>query len=432
MSRKSKITMLRDRLELLSGCPGDILNILDPSEEDIFAISEAERGDVDATRSISARLWELSKSESDAPEALFYFLTKGLELGDAVCAELAVRSVVKFNYRFELLETALAILGSNAEMLLGDVITMAKIKAIIYRADLGTAPEGSHNELLSLDPQMAEYLGAYLDAKAGADDAKSRYNTDMLKRAISLVDMDEWRDLWLIEAYEYSMHHLGGDLLEFADEMLRAIEARAKYPRRDLHILAFKRCLAELGVKYTIEECEYLEKLCRFYCGEAHLDTKEERDALIREAVYTSGKRERALCRMRSAVGAEMLHERNRYSLTMTLSNHQKRASRHQWESVISIRTNENSPPRFTPIPIVDRRAEIERNGVSLEKEKKLSQLFCKGELQLTDRTHPLELDLIIDISYVSATKCNTCEIRINRYKRLGDFIVMQVTVSVY
>lgn len=431
MSRKSKLTILRDRLELVSACPGDILNILDPSEEDLLTIGEAERGDADAIRAISVKLSELSEAESDAPEALFYFLTKGTELGDALCAELTVRAVVKFNYRFELLNTAFSILGGDAEARLGDIMTEARMKEMIYRADLGGAPAGSHSELTSLDADTSQYLGAYLDAKNGID-RKSGYNTDMLKRAISLIDMDEWRDLWLIEAYEYAMREADGELLVFADDMIRAIEARAKYPRRDLHILALKRYLTDHGLSYTIEECEYLERLCRFDCGEVNLDNKDERDALIREAVYTSGKRERALCRMRSAVGTEMLHERNRYSLTMTLTNHQKRASRHQWEGVISVRTDEASLPRFTPIPIVDRRAEIERNGVSLEKEKKLSQIFCKGELQLAERTHPLEVDLIIDISYVSATKCNTCDIRINRHKRLGDFIVMQVTVSVY
>jgi hypothetical protein len=116
----------------------------------------------------------------------------------------------------------------------------------------------------------------------------------------------------------------------------------------------------------------------------------------------------------------------------MTLTGHKKRAARHQWDCTISLCTEDDTPPIFKPIPIVERRAEISRNGITFDKEKKAAQVLCAGEVQLKDKISPIELDLIVDISYVSTTKCTHAMIRVERVKRQGKRLVMLADISLY
>ena len=96
------------------------------------------------------------------------------------------------------------------------------------------------------------------------------------------------------------------------------------------------------------------------------------------------------------------------------------------------MKTGDDIPPIMQGIPIVERRAEISRNGVRREKEKKAAQILCRGEIRINERFSPFELDLIIDISHVSTTKCTHLDIKIERYKRRGEYLIMQTDISLY
>ena len=100
--------------------------------------------------------------------------------------------------------------------------------------------------------------------------------------------------------------------------------------------------------------------------------------------------------------------------------------------SQFPIKTDEDVPPTFVPVPIVDCLAKISRNGITLEKEKKAAQVLCAGEIRIGDKVSPFELDLILDISYVSATKCTHCAFKVERYKRQGEYLIIQTDISLY
>ena len=131
MSRKAKQTVFRDRLELTSKCPGDILYKFDPSEEDFVAIAEAEHGDIYAIRSLAQKLYGVYCDEGEMNNALFYYVKNGLDAGDAVCAEIAVRCIERFNEHFEYLDAALGLIGDKRAEEIADVVRLARLKRII-------------------------------------------------------------------------------------------------------------------------------------------------------------------------------------------------------------------------------------------------------------------------------------------------------------
>ena len=439
MSRKAKQTVFRDRLELTSKCPGDILYKFDPSEEDFVAIAEAEHGDIYAIRSLAQKLYGVYCDEGEMNNALFYYVKNGLDAGDAVCAEIAVRCIERFNEHFEYLDAALGLIGDKRAEEIADVVRLARLKRIIVN---GMAIELSDSydvdeKLIRLylaikeaDTESAKKLAHELGVPSLVDGGEADGENIRLSEALLKFDVDEWRDFWVRAIYEHAMRY--GNLIACANDIATAISARADYPRRCLHLLAVKKYLVDNGVEELREEYEKLRALCRFGGAQLDLAGDEALSEIIKEAVYTSAKEMRELKRRRALLGAEIVHERNRYALATTLSNHQKRAAKHQWESLISIKCDSDVPPIFKSVPIVECRAEIKRNGVTLDKEKKSSQVLCAGEILIGDKAYPLELDFITDISHVSATKCTHCSIKIERYKRVESHLVMQVDISIF
>ena len=57
---------------------------------------------------------------------------------------------------------------------------------------------------------------------------------------------------------------------------------------------------------------------------------------------------------------------------------------------------------------------------------------MCQGDIKVNDKVCPLEIDLIVDISYVSSTKCEHCEIKIKDTHREGEYLVMRCSVALY
>ena len=453
MSRKARLTVFRDKLEAVSDCPSTIFNNFEPSDSDFELIARAEGGDVAAIEAISERLYAIYGTEIEENDALLYFLILGLEKKSPLCAMLLIELIDKYNTHFRDLDAATTLIeGTEAEEKLAEVVSRARLKAVIAAPSLKCdfiAPDNSPYE---------GYLELYIAGKAHAcgreyDAEKARETASRLKLgglldlalfggkgedigecdekaikgAMHAFDMYEWSDFWLCAAYEYVAACRGGDLTPYAVDMLSAVSRRPDYPKKELHELALKKYVAECGHGYTKEEIEALERRCRFN----GLPTEEDVNSLIKEAIYVESAPRK--CGVHSvSYDAEIQHERNRYTLTMTLTDHKKRASRHQWEAVVAIKTDEDVPPTFEPVPIVDCLAKISRNGITLEKEKKAAQVLCAGEIRIGEKVSPFELDLILDISYVSATKCTHCAFKVERYKRQGEYLIIQTDISLY
>ena len=445
MSRKARLAVFRDRLELISECPHDILNNFEPSEEDFALILAAENGDVNALRVLSRRLYDVYGEDPELNGALFRFLKLGIAEGDEACAALTVRCIAKYGEGLDLLDEALDLLDFRTYDGLGAVIRQAKLKKIVAFADKAPNAQDSLDELSMLDFEYADHVRLYLLAKSGADVSGLSSSLKMpltfggtevndgeseaLIHALGILDVDEWRDFWLRAIYEYANKFCEGELAAFGDAMISATMARAEYPRRSLHLYALKRYLSLRGIRYSEEECSELARECSFLGTEPN---DVELDELIREGVYTDSREMRILARERDIIGTQIVHERNRYTLTISLTNHQKRAFRHQWDSIISIETDADIPPVINTLDIRERRAEISRNGITLPKEKKAAQILCSGEIHIGERAYPFEADMILDISYVSTTKCTHCTVKPERFKRVGKFIVMQSIITVY
>ena len=464
MSRKAKLTIYRDRLEAISMCPSTIFNNFEPSDDDFDTVRRAEAGDLAAIEAISSLLFNIYSTASEPNSALIYFLSMGLANGSAECAAKMIRVIDRFNTEFSRLSEAIEIVaGTDSAALLSDVIADARLKGIIAAAK---SPECDFKELSArvdlADTELKCAILLYLAASAlrytgecdreavqilaeslglsslaslqilGGDGVAKETDTERelahLKRILNAIDMREWRDLWLAVLYEYARLYLDSDLSKIADTMLAVINSRPEYRDKSLHVLAVKRYMLNRGIGSSDEECEALDKLCRF----RGLYLSEPYDDLIHDAIYSGGSDGVTHLPDGSSHVSELYHERNRYNLTMTLTGHKKRAARHQWDCIISLRTDEDVAPIFREIPITERRAEISRNGITYGKEKKAAQVICQGEIQLGERLSPIELDLIVDISYVSTTKCTHAMIRVERVKREGEYLVMLGDVSLY
>ena len=470
MSRKSKLTLWKERLEQISDCPGEIFNLIEPDDELFLKIENAERGEISSIKELATSLYETYKNEEELNAALLYYARRGLELGDRDCAVIALRCISRFNTHFELLDDVLALVddGQN-DGHIDRLITKSRVKRIIASA----TPDADYEMLTGTLSEMYDEYSAYariylashrlkdtgyydsdkVDTMASALDVprvitlpvflgdkeytgkaisvNSVKEHSAMKYALGLIDMDEWRDFWLRAIYEYSEKYLGGNLLPFADEMIAAIDERADYPRKKLHKLALRKYSFDLTGSGK-GAYNSLDTECRFDGLVFDISDDEMRDEVIKEAVYTDSAKERSEHLAAARLGKVIIHAKNRYSLSATMTNHIKRGSKHLWAVTLSMLTNQDTPPVLGPAKITERRHEVSRGGITLESDKKLSQVICAGEILIGEKPHPFEVDLVLDISYVSTTKCEWFDVKVKEYGRVGDYLVMQAMISIW
>ena len=137
-------------------------------------------------------------------------------------------------------------------------------------------------------------------------------------------------------------------------------------------------------------------------------------------------------CATENPQGEYIRHVKNRYTLDCTLKNHAKRSNRHMWEITLLIKSDGDALPVFQNIKINERRNAVIRAGEISKQEKKRSQIICDGELILNERVSPFVLDLILDIAYVSTTKCENVNIKIRKTERSGEYTVLNCQLYVY
>ena len=486
MARKSKELLLREGLRAISDCPFDILRFA--CEDDVFSLlPKCEQGDAAARLALCRAI--ISECGGERVDALEYLLHGGLDRGCKECLSLALRYIctarvtpVALAKRCIALsdDAGMDVLGAIARVAVAEksisdrevgllsspdfaavplyllpredgrireLAAMAAVPSILslptFSDKAGTSPDADHFRDVrgadtDTDPADNKDTGNTPDADhsrdvRGADtdtdptDNKDTGNTPdanpdglahFLRHAGELHD-PEWRDFWLRCGYEYALGYEGG-IRDFATLALPIITTRTYAERHPIHLLA------AAAISGTVDDSalESMRRSCEF----AGFDTEKlDTGAALREAAYLDSPREIALANERERRGGMIIHTRNRYSLTHNLSGHAKRARLHLWQTPITVMGERM--PTFTEAKIEQVSCTPERNGITLERDAALCQVLCHGEIIFADSRHPFVIDLILDMAFVSATKCHSLEIRPREFVALDGMITMDCQV---
>ncbi len=459
MARKSKELLLREGLRAISDCPFDILRFA--CEDDVFSLlPKCEQGDAAARLALCRAI--ISECGGERVDALEYLLHGGLDRGCKECLSLALRYICTARVTpVALAKRCIALSGEAGTDVLGAIARVAVAEKAISDREVGllSSPDfaavplyllpredGRIRELAAMAavpsilalPMFSEKAGTSPDADHSRDvrnadtdtdpaDNKGTSNTPdanpdglahYLRHAGELHD-PEWRDFWLRCGYEYALGYEGG-IRDFATLALPIIATRTYAERHPIHLLA------AAAISGTVDDSalESMRRSCEF----AGFDTEKlDTGAALREAAYLDSPREIALANERERRGGMIIHTRNRYSLTHSLSGHAKRARLHLWQTPITVMGERM--PTFTEAKIEQVSCTPERNGITLERDAAVCQVLCHGEIIFADSRHPFVIDLILDMAFVSATKCHSLEIRPREFVALDGMITMDCQV---
>ena len=419
MARKSRLTLWQEHLAEVSRCPKEIFDKIEPNEDTFDTVEMAESGDAQAIRKIVDKLYKAYAGEEELNPALEYFIRLGLEIKDELCARAAIKCFLACDEPIDIVGEAIEILGDSA------LTYSARVKKIIIDFVQDGKGDEAIKALAAMEGDLADYARIFISGQGAVSNSDG--GIEAMARALGLIMLDEWRDFWLKAVYEYSREHLGGELSAIIEKMIAAVKDRCPYPRKKMHLLALTRYAYEVG-KASADEYEAIKEECRFDGHEIGTDTQE----LIKEAVYASSREERLTAKNAARLGAVMRHVKNRYVIDAQLGEHTKRATKHIWKLTLSIESETQKVPSFGILHIDERRYAPMRCGQELEIQRKLSQVICSGEVTVNDRICPIEADLILDITYVSTTKCGSCEIIVKNTSREGKHLVMDCIVMIY
>lgn len=468
MARKSKLTVLRERLEAISKCPYDVFHKIEATDLFFERLQKAENGDASSISELSQMVFNTYKDAACDNHAMLYFLGMGIEASDIKSAENLVFCAAKRCRGFELLDRALSMLA-KAGYAQKDLIEEAIIKKALFEAE--EHPK-KLTEILNILPEKQEpYLELYLIGKAQASGIdhdlahirelclktgvarlytlpifggkdqmppskeEARAECDTILKILTAIEMTEWHEFWQRVIYEYSTIYLESDLSFFARYIIRSLKRTKCRARDNIYTLAWMKYAIDHGYVRESDNFEqrYKEVLeeCIFDGELPDLCDKDVMDTLLREALCRSCE-DRIKEEEKRALGNLISHKKNRYVMRCYFENHAKRANKHMWETTISIETENDTPPVFRNIVITERRNSISRDGYTLEPQKGLSQVICSGDLIICGKAYPFELDLILDISYVSSTKCELGSIKVRKYGRQGKYLVMNCQMYIY
>lgn len=483
MARKSKETLLREKLSQISECPFDIFSILEGNEETLNLIKKAEGDDIVAIKSIIRPLYEKSIAEKSYCEALFYMLKRAIALGDLEAAEYTLYYVQAVNCGF--------ILGGRAYRLIeqfADLATKKRLENVILEIKAlilidTSVKHGDYGRILSALSELPKskfpvewiYILAMAKKHASKDNTatimeiakdsglehlltlptvsgEDNAPVEQIDRGIALMELGlidkslkkhrdgDWRDFWFRCMYEFVERHLGGEMILMAESAITASGWRTYYKDHPLHTLAWCCLWLEKCTEGTEEYTRAFElkKNLIDKCHFAGISTEEVlgegRDRIMRESVYLSSAEEMWNAKDDSSLGAKIEHARNRYSVKLDLAGHGKRGKMHFWESTMSlpIEKDNGKPPRISKLEIRETNNRVSRGGITLEHDKMTSQVICYSEITVDEIKHPFEIDMILDIAYISAVKCSVGEIKIKSHRIEFGYIVMDIQVFLY
>ncbi len=463
MARKSKEAILKETLRSISDCPCDIFDIIEPTDDLFEKIDKAESGDLDSIEELIELLF--NSGEDKTYDSLIYFICLGCECSSLLAANRLIECIAKRGYPPELYTFADAVLcgeKSNNDLQAKEALLLYAIKtaAISHKADdvkkilerissldaeyerlyvigcllrLGADVEDDSSNLLSrLDICELSALKSFSGSSGNIqefDSKKVKHFYDVAK----MHDIDIWRDFWLRCAYEYVTY--SGESLAYVLDMALEFSLGRKYSeKKNLYALA----LCKYGMENApdndkptySENSETYKRLCRFDGFDiSDIDVHK----LIKEAVYLDTESEKERMMRLVHMGTPILHAKNRYTLSATLKNHIKRGKKHLWHTKLCFPKGKKSDiPVFSAFAVTETRPIITRGGISLPQNKAACQVICYCEISIDGQNHPFTLDLILDISYVSATKCAGGDISVKQITRENDSYVLSVDIALY
>ncbi len=467
MSRKSKAALAIERLGDISDCPKDLFDLIESSEDLFLSVSKAEAGDVESIKKMATATFNAYIGERRTNKAMLYYLNMACEMGLADCAGMVVICAARHNTLFDRLDDAIDLLKDSKDGTCSSIdVGNAVLKSILHGVDMQVNPEILLARLDEIDDSVRcpveLYILAERKARGGIYDAErveaiakrlgvpgivslsafsgNEIKTDIniireieaLIYALEIADNDNYRDFWLKCIYEYCNLYLNGDYIDFAEPIARALEARSYQKDGKLHLLAWRKYILEHPrlTEYDKAEAENKYSSLLDECRFAGVCT-QDCDGHMESAIYASGSEIRKKSEEAHAHGSIIEHTRNRYTMCAEFTNHAKRGNRHMWETTISIDAKSGAP-EFGVLKISELRHTVTRGGITLESAKKLTQVICLGKITVGAKPSPFEIDLILDISYVSATKCEFCEIKVRETLDDGEFITMKCQIYIY
>lgn len=430
MARKSKELILSERLAEISECPVDIFKYV-PEGDVLTLLPLCEGGDREARLTLCQTI--LSACGAESVDSLEYLLTVGIERGCEGCVPLALRYICTVRRTpIPLAKRCIAACGESTPDALGAVARVAVSEKrltdadaeLLSTTDFAAVPlyllprDDARLTELSVLASVPSILSLPTFGGGGAADSTADGLAVYLGHAKALYD-HEWRDFWLRCAYEYALGYTGG-IRDFAALALPLIKERGYAERHHVHVFA-AAMVSEAVDGNTLEN---LRKACEFT---GHSTEKLDTGAALREAVYLDSPRELASARERERLGGRIIHTRNRYSLTHSLSGHTKRVKQHCWQTPLTIEGD--ILPTFAEARIEEVRCAPERGGITLERDPAICQILCRGEIILPESRHPFIIDLLLDIAFVSATKCASLEIIPVEFTKADGLLTMDCRV---
>ena len=430
MARKSKESILAEKLRAVSECPPDIFEVL--GEEAISLVESCERGDVSSIEALCERLFA-STDKDKRLCSLVYLLYLGVRRGSVPCAEIAIRYIAKRELIPELATASLTLLPR----LDGDgrrVTAMLAIDSSVdYKECLALLPEGEfadvHLYVLHREGELSDGLTERLTAVLGIPRLASIIRGEgavgvcegdysAIYGILNKYPDERWRSFWVKRLYEYAMAN--DALAEIAPMLTEVFLLRTYTDKSLLHALASMYIASRANPDYMTTVKELYER-CRFT---GFTPDEYSLKATVREGVYLDVERELMLAKERDCLGGIIEHIRNRFTLTHELSGRDKRARMHHWQTLFSIEGD--CVPIFSEIILEETRHRAKRGEGELSRDQSCCQIICRSELTLGEKRYPFVLDLYIDLSYVSATKCQSAEIRVSEARKNGEFTTMK------
>lgn len=476
MSRKSKLNLSKERLAEISNVPDDLLKRLDDVDTLINTVIKAEGGDVVAMRELVRITYDTYGNDAELNHAMLYFAMHGVELGDVYSAECLVYYINKYHEGYDSLDKAIHVLKTAGVY---DPLSKKINQAMLKRIIVSATPDSDFDQLQSMVASLntdyisciklylycLEYLftGKRNEKKlnelknevgikgilsiptfGGADAHKEKLSHDVivrdidnLKNALFACDIDIWRGFWIRCVYEYTEIYLSSNHYDVINEIISVMSLRKYSKRRNQHLLACIRYALtnpdvsdDERISLIKRECE-LVNVCR-YEGDLPDDDYDVTVMLVREAIYTSEYHARKAFMYQKQFGTTIVYGKNRYSLVSDLTGHAKRGNKHMWEVIISIAAPNGEKIEFTNMRTAKVMTTVTRNGASLPYDKNCSQMILDSELIIDGVAHPFEIDLKLDISYVSATKCGVGEIKVRRSETIDGFLVMKCQLYIF
>ena len=83
MSRKSKMTIYREKIAEISNVPLDIFDSIEPNDAIVETVLAAENGDLKAISQIATLLFSTYSTRREPNDAAIYFMRRAVEAGDA-------------------------------------------------------------------------------------------------------------------------------------------------------------------------------------------------------------------------------------------------------------------------------------------------------------------------------------------------------------